>query len=339
MTPCVVVKDHRIVVPAHAVAHQVADQQRQALVASLALRVGVQITAFGRKTHAERRRRQGGNLRQDVGILCQGDGQVRARLFDLVLGRLHWAVVGHRRHTDEDVGIGERPQHRRAHVPRAGSRHALHAQRHGQRYRPAHQHDLGTRLRASARQRVTHLSRTDVGDATHRIDGFESRPGSHHHLARRQALGHEIAFQQFEKFLRLEHAPHADLPAGLVSRGGAEYRHAVLAQLPDVALGGRRIPHLAVHRRRDDERHIARQAQRREQVIGQPMHQAGDEIGRRWRHQDRVRVAAEINVRHVVGHARIPQIRPHRVPRQCLEGHRRDEARAPLGQHDMHVGS
>ncbi len=76
-----------------------------------------------------------------------------------------------------------------------------------------------------------------------------------------------------------------------------------------------------------DQRHRARQAQRAEQVVGVTVGEAGEEVGGRRGDQDRVGVAAEVDVRHVVGHARIPQVGPHRVAGKRLVGHRGHEAR------------
>ena len=42
---------------------------------------------------------------------------------------------------------------------------------------------------------------------------------------------------------------------------------AILEYLRHVAPGGRCLPHLPVHRRRDDQRHVPRQAKRSEQIV------------------------------------------------------------------------
>jgi hypothetical protein len=186
---------------------------------------------------------------------------------------------------------------------------------------------------------VTHLSRADVGDAAHRVDRLEGGPRGHHHLASGQYLGHEKAFEAFEQLLRLEHAPHADLATGLVASGRAEHRDTVAADQGDVALRRRRLPHLPVHRRRHDQRHIARQRQGAEQIIRAPLRHAGDEVRCGRRDEDGVGVTPEIDVRHVVGHTRIPQVGPHRVARQRLESDRGHETRAALAQHHMHIGT
>ena len=69
------------------------------------------------------------------------------------------------------------------------------------------------------------------------------------------------------------------------------------------------------------------------------MGEPGDEISGCRRHEDGIGIATKIDMRHVVRHARVPQVRPHRIAGQRLEGDGRDEARAGLTEHDMNFGS
>ena len=52
--------------------------------------------------------------------------------------------------------------------------------------------------------------------------------------------------------------------------------------------------------------------------------------------QNRVGIARQINVRHIVGDTRIPLIGIDRIARQSLHGHWRDELRRALGHHHLH---
>ena len=103
-----------------------------------------------------------------------------------------------------------------------------------------------------------------------------------------------------------EHAAVADFAAGLVAACGAQDLDSIGAKLRDIALRRRVAPHLPVHRRRDQQRTIAREAQRRQQVVGMAVRELGDEIGRRRRDDDRIGVARELDVTHRVGGARSP---------------------------------
>ncbi len=79
----VVVEDHGVVVAAHAVADQVADQHRQPLVAPLALGVGVEVAALGGEADAERRICARGDLGEDVGLGVSAMFSVSADFFSL----------------------------------------------------------------------------------------------------------------------------------------------------------------------------------------------------------------------------------------------------------------
>src|SRR6185312_2033535 len=52
---------------------------------------------------------------------------------------------------------------------------------------------------------------------------------------------------------------------------------------------------------------------------------------------DRVHAARELDVRHVVGEARVPEVRHHGLAREGLECRGRDESRRRLGHRDLHV--
>ncbi len=120
-------------------------------------------------------------------------------------------------------------------------------------------------------------------------------------------LGREEVLHGFQQLLGLEHAAHADLAARLVAGRGAEDRDAIAAQQGDVALRRGVVPHLAVHRGGDEERAVAREARRREQVVGEAVGELGEEVGARGRDHDRIRPARELDVRHAVGEARDPR--------------------------------
>ncbi|KAG1433140.1 hypothetical protein G6F57_022384 [Rhizopus arrhizus] len=107
--------------------------------------------------------------------------------------------------------------------------------------------------------------------------------------------------------MRFQHAAVAGFAASLFAGRGAQDADAVGAQLFDVALRGRVGPHLAVHRGRHQKRTGARQAQRGQQVIGHAVRQLRHEVGAGGGDQHGVRAAREVDVRHVVGHARIPR--------------------------------
>ncbi|MGF6481566.1 hypothetical protein QFZ91_003729 [Paraburkholderia sp. JPY419] len=170
----------------------------------------------------------------------------------------------------------------------------------------------------------------------HRVERFEGRPGGQEHTAAGQDLRREERRDRLVGRGRFEHAAIADLPAGLRARIGAEHFDAVRAQLRDVALRGRVLPHLPVHRRHDEQRAVARDAQSRQQIVGHAVRELGEEVGRRRRDHDRIGFARQINVRHVVRHASVPLARVDRPARQRLHRDGGDELRGRIGHDDLH---
>ncbi len=73
---------------------------------------------------------------------------------------------------------------------------------------------------------------------------------------------------------------------------GPRISNAVGPELRDIALRRRVAPHLPVHRRRDQQRAVAGETKRRQQIVGMAVRELGDEIRRCRRDDDRVGVRA-----------------------------------------------
>jgi hypothetical protein len=122
---------------------------------------------------------------------------------------------------------------------------------------------------------------------------------------------------------------------------GPKHRSAICAQLRQVALRGRMLPHLTVHGRRDQQwttRQRTRQTQQAEQIIGTAMQQFGQKIGACRCNQNRIGLARQIDMRHVVGRAVIPLVAVHSLSGQRLQGHGRDELLGRSRHHHLHLG-
>jgi|GEM_PF-7010676 len=156
-----------------------------------------------------------------------------------------------------------------------------------------------------------------------------------------QPLEHAIGFARCEDLLGnahgLDHATHADLAARLLACVGPDEAHAALAQEAHIRLRGRIGPHLAIHGRRDGDRCGRRQTKRGQQIIRETMCEPREEIGRRRRDDDLVGPASELDVAHRRLGCLVPQIRPHRLAGDGLEGQRRDEALGAGRHDDLHV--
>ena len=144
---------------------------------------------------------------------------------------------------------------------------------------------------AGACNRIAHLARRKIRDAAHRVDRLEGRAGAHQYPSAAKQLRYEKGDGLFDQLLGFEHPPVTGLAAGLFAGAGAQQRHAVGLQLRRIAPGGCGCPHLAVHGWRHQQRHITRQDQCGQQIVGQPVNHLGQEVSGGGRHQDRIGIA------------------------------------------------
>jgi len=96
---------------------------------------------------------------------------------------------------------------------------------------------------------------------------------------------------------------------------------AIGSELRHIALGRGVLPHFAVHGGRQNQRHTLNrtgQAHEAEQVVRTAVQQLGHEVSAGGRHDHRIRLSAQIDVRHIVGLAGIPLRHIHRTIRQGL---------------------
>ena len=141
----------------------------------------------------------------------------------------------------------------------------------------------------------------------------------------------------FRDLVRFNHAAHARFATGLIAARRANDRNPVRGKLRHVAARCGVLPHLAIHGGRDKKRAFARKAQGREQVIGQAVDEFCNEVRRGGGDDDRILVTRELDVPHVVRHARVPHVREDRVAGECLHGDRRDKGASRFGHHHLDV--
>ncbi len=320
------------------VLRQVGDHQRHFLAAPLLVGIGIEVAAFGGEADAKRRvgaRRDPG---EDVRVRHQPQCELALfGLLDLVPSRLVHPVVGHGGDADVDIGARDVAFYGLEHVGRGRDLCYVRAGRRGEADRPRDQRDPGAGVERRAGDGVAHLARAAVGNAAHGVDRLERRSGGDQHACAGEQFWRDQAGDRLRDIERFEHSAHAGFAARLVAAVGAQYRHAVALQALDVAARGGVLPHLAVHGGGDDQRAFAREAQRREQVVREPVGELGDEIGRGGGNDDRVLAARELDVRHVVGDAGIPHVGVDRLARQRLEGRRRHHASCRFGHDHLHV--
>ncbi len=327
----------------------VGHDQRHALAQPLFARMAHHVVALGCKPDAvwPPACRQPGDRGEDVGVLghLEGGHPARAVLLDLLLGHRDRPPVGHRRRGDEQLARLRPRQHGLVHLQRAAHVDALDTRRCGQGHRSGHERDLRTGLGAGPSDRKAHLAARQVGDPAHRVHGLEGGAGGHQHATAGQHLGLEEGDDRVAQLRGLEHAAIAELAAGLRAVARPEQHCAIGHGLPRVALRGRVRPHLAVHRRGEEQgarvlaRQRTRQAQQRQQVVGAAASQGGDEVGTGRRDDDGIRLARQVDMRHVAGRTRVPGAGVDVPAGERLHRHWRDELLCSLGHHDLHRGA
>ena len=125
------------------------------------------------------------------------------------------------------------------------------------------------------------------------------------------------------------------IAAGQIARAPFDEAHAPAAQRGHVLLGGRRLVHMHVGRRRDGQRRRGRQGRRGKQVVGNAAGHLRHYIGRARRDKEHVAFLSERNMVNGIGRI-VEQIHRHFLVGKRPEGHGIDEVRAVLGHDHLH---
>src|SRR5271169_6053904 len=95
------------------------------------------------------------------------------------------------------------------------------------------------------------------------------------------------------------------------------------------------LEHAGVHRGRDEQRAPRREGRHGEQVVGEPVRQLREDVGRRGGDEEEVRPSREADVQDV--RVRAPEVRVRRAAREGLERQGRDEPARGRRQDRVHV--
>ena len=191
----------------------------------------------------------------------------------------------------------------------------------GRSHGSGHQRHVGAGLARRRGHREAHLSRAAVGQIAHRIERLAGRAGGDQHIETGQQARVRRRFEEARRELvRFPHAALADLATGLVAGGGSEHAHAAGHQGVDVRLGRLVGPHDPVHGRRQHDRRLGGEAQRREQIVGAAARQACDEVRAGRRDQHHLRPARQLDVAHGRLGRRVPQVGARRTAGNGLKG-------------------
>ncbi len=178
-----------------------------------------------------------------------------------------------------------------------------------------------------------------VGDVAHRIDVFLGRPGGNQQVLAGQRQMLEAIGGALGQVVGLQHAAQADIATGLAAGSRAEDLQATALQQLGIGLGGRVAPHGLIHRRGDGDDGIGGQHQGGQQIVGNALGQAGNQVrgGRRDQHQ--VGPLGQLDMAHGGFGSRVQQVEVDRVPGERLHGQRGNEFTAAPGHDHAHFGA
>jgi hypothetical protein len=195
-------------------------------------------------------------------------------------------------------------------------------------------------LRAAAcrfgRQRKPHAPAGSIADVSHRVEVLEGRPGGNQDPPAGQRL--RPAEQRAgcpHDVLGLGKASLSGPPAREEPLGGFDHVDAARAEPLEVPLDCLVVPHVRVHRWRDQDGRPRGQVERGQEIVRETRGEPGHDVGGCGGDEQQVNRRGQRDVRDVGVGARLELVGDHAAPRDCLERQRPYEAGCRLG-HDGH---
>ena len=223
-------------------------------------------------------------------------------LLELLVRHRLGPEVGDRGRHDDHVRVGEAGQDRPRHV--VGGVHPFDRDPGGVRG-PADrgdERDGGAPSGGALGHCVPHLPGRPVPDEPNRVDRLAcpSRRDQHTHSGEVARFCEHVGGRGHDA-LGLGKPAGAGIAAGKATFLGIDHVHAPGAQHREVLLDGGVLPHLGVHRRREQDGRLRRQQRGGEEIVGDAVRVLADDLGGGGRHDDQVRAAAEPRVRDRIG--------------------------------------
>ncbi|MNX67469.1 hypothetical protein D3C86_986000 [compost metagenome] len=269
----------------------------------------------------------------------QDEAVAACRVFlEFLRGNDFRTVVRDRSRGDEHIA-GDRGFARGEHVAGADYVDARDAIRGRQVHWAADQGDSGAGFYRGFGQGEAHFAGAVVGDVAHRVDVFLGRAGGNHHVFAGQRLTLEAVRRELREVGGFEHAPQANVAAGLAPGGRTEDFQVAAFKGLQVGLGGRVAPHGLVHGWGDGDHRIGGQHQCGQQIIGNALGQTRDQVRSGRGDQYQIGPFGQFDVAHGGFGRRVQQVQVHRVPGQCLHGQRGDELGTATGHDHAHFGA
>ncbi|MNM88747.1 hypothetical protein D3C81_1009700 [compost metagenome] len=165
-------------------------------------------------------------------------------------------------------------------------------------HRAGDQGYLGAGFDSRFGQGEAHFPRAVVGDVAHRVDVFLGRASSDQHVLAGQRLALECLGGAPGQVSGFEHAAQAHVATGLAAGGRAEHLDITALQQLQVGLGGRVAPHRLVHRRGHGHSGVGSQYQGGQQIVGNTLCQAREQVGGGWGNQHQVGPLGQFDMAH-----------------------------------------
>ena len=288
--------------------------------------------------------RSADELGEDVGVADQLDAAAGSSPSFFLILRGGVARPGRKSATAAAIttasASGGGLEHRLAQLARRCRPDDVDAGRVGQRDVGGDQGDLGAAGGGGAGERVALLARGAVAEEADRVERLAGAAGGDDDVPAgevgrgRGAAGQHPAADR-EDLGGLGQPALAGVGAGEPADGGLEDDDAAAAQGGDVGLGGGVLPHLGVHRGREDDRAAGGEQGVGEQVVGEAVGGPGQQVGGGRGDDDEVGLLAEPHVRHLVDV--VPDLGGDRLAGQRGPGGRADEVQRGCGGHDADV--
>jgi hypothetical protein len=173
----------------------------------------------------------------------------------------------------------------------------------------------------------------------YRIDGFAIRPGGHQHALAAQVLDAYAALDFGDQDLRVGQAAFAFPPTGEKAIVGLDDTEAVRPQPAYIGLHQRILPHVDVHRRCQHDRRADCEEHGGDHIVSDADGKLADDVGGRRRDHDRVGTVGKANVADRRFLAEVEGVRHYRMPGECLQCQRGDEALRTPTHHDADAGA
>jgi hypothetical protein len=267
--------------------HVVGDDEIEPLRTEFAARLAHHVVRLGRKPDhrpAVPPLRQSGD---NVGVSRERELQRRGVLLELSTERRRGPIVGDGRRHDQHRRVRELGLQHPLHVGGALDVDHLHAGWRRQRDRAAHQRHLGPAPSRDARDRVAHLPARVVAEVANGIDRLARGTGRHEHPLPDQILRRHRSGRGLDDLGGFRKTAGALVPARKRAARRADDPRPARGDRLDVRLRGRMLPHVHVHRGRDDDRRARREQDGGEEVVGDPVCHLRDQVcGRGGEHDD-----------------------------------------------------